>query len=146
MIERTLKDFWGLLAWVLRIAAWVLILRLFFPILIPVRSGVWSAYGILPFEFPVGMMGFQSAEIVGYLIFICILLVLASSLRRASASAKEGVPKRKRKCKHAEEEDEEDLEEARMMQEIYSRLFKMDERVEALETLLLERYGKELNK
>ena len=38
---------------------------------------------------------------------------------------------------------EEDLEETRLMQELHKKMMRMEERIEALETILLEDDGKE---
>lgn len=156
MINQLLKELGGLLARLLRIAVFMLVLLFVIRGVLFLDNPMepWESRYILPMfgmtQFHLSRLSGFLIGITGWLIFICFLLALARALEGGSAHSKKNMPKKSRKCigKRVDEKDDEkeDLEEARMVQEIYNRLFKMDERVEALETVLLERYGKELNK
>lgn len=67
---------------------------------------------------------------------VLIIGIVAGTIILAMKSRHGGVSQKSR---------ERQAEEAGMIQEIYNGLSKMEERVESLETILMDRYGKDKN-
>jgi len=75
------------------------------------------------------ILGFMFAGGLLFLAIVCGIIVMVVKMMRSGPATGDGIDK---------------SEETRMIQEIYQGLSRMEERVDALETILMERQKKEL--